>query len=207
MAIIQSILVGKGRGKIGNVVLSVIKGQTIAKALNPAPANPKSTKQVTSRRKMSNVVMLYQYLALFLSMAFAARKPLESIYNAFVRVTKNLMQNTVYENGWSVLMEFVPAPFTFGNWISISSQILDGANLTLTFETGGEAYNALSHVRHIGFIAGQPTNTIVDRAITEAEWNAGSLVLVTTMPDLTSSGIYLYTTDGKKVTDVQMNSF
>ena len=42
MAIIDSVLVGKGRGKIGNVVLQGIKGQTISKQLNPAPANPRT---------------------------------------------------------------------------------------------------------------------------------------------------------------------
>ena len=51
MAIIDSVLVGKGRGKIGNVVLQGIKGQTVAKQLNPAPANPRTTLQTDSRNQ------------------------------------------------------------------------------------------------------------------------------------------------------------
>ena len=43
MAIIQSILVGKGKGKIGNVVLSGLKGQTVAKQLNSSPFRPDNT--------------------------------------------------------------------------------------------------------------------------------------------------------------------
>ena len=65
MAIIDSVLVGNGRGKIGSVVLQGIKGQTIAKQLNPAPANPRTAGQTDSRNQMANTVLAWQFLSVF----------------------------------------------------------------------------------------------------------------------------------------------
>ena len=97
MAIIQSILVGKGKGKIGNVVLSGLKGQTVAKQLNSSPSNPRTVAQTANRVKMSNAVLAWQYLATFMGFAKGLRKPLESVYNAFVRTVVNEME-TVLSN-------------------------------------------------------------------------------------------------------------
>ena len=95
MAIINSIVIGKGKGKVGNVVLTTLKGQVIAKARNYSPYNPKSDAQVISRTKMSNALLAWKFLAGFLSMWVGVANATESIYNAFVSAAKNLMSNMI----------------------------------------------------------------------------------------------------------------
>ena len=51
MAIINSLVFGKAKNKIGNVVLFVTKGQTVARDYNAEPLNPRSSLQTNKRNK------------------------------------------------------------------------------------------------------------------------------------------------------------
>lgn len=51
MAIINSLVFGKAKNKIGNVVLFIAKGQTIARDYNAAPLNPRTSLQTDKRNK------------------------------------------------------------------------------------------------------------------------------------------------------------
>lgn len=51
MAIINSLVFGKAKNKVGNVVLFVTKGQTVARDYNAAPLNPRTSLQTDKRNK------------------------------------------------------------------------------------------------------------------------------------------------------------
>lgn len=51
MAIINSLVFGKAKNKIGNVVLFIAKGQTVARDYNAAPLNPRTSLQTDKRNK------------------------------------------------------------------------------------------------------------------------------------------------------------
>lgn len=205
MAIINSIVMGKSRGKIGNVVTCTLKGQVVAKSRNYAPSNPKTTLQTNSRAKMSNAVMAWQFLVTFMAYAFAIRKPLESTYNAFVRLTKNYFSDVIAASGAVAMLDFGGQEIGLGNYSIIGETSLVGTNLTVPFETGGVPFIQGSKVRNITFISATGQNVIVDRAVTEIEWNAGSLVLAGCLAASDVSLTYIYETLNNKISNIKFN--
>ena len=91
MAIINSVLTGKAKGKIGNIVLATVKGQTTAREYNPNPTYSDSAGQTLQRGRLRNAVMAWQFLNVFLQYAKPLAKSTESVYNAFIRLVVNLL--------------------------------------------------------------------------------------------------------------------
>lgn len=202
MAIIDSVLVGKGRGKIGNVVLQGIKGQTIAKQLNPAPANPRTASQTDSRVQMANTVMAWQFLSVFLAFAGALRKPLESVYNSFVRLYKVMASPTLFNSrAAAALGAFDNFQFS-GNWIKITSLDDGGAVTTVNFNTGGLPFIAGSKLRIIGIDVDGQAFTVGETALTEAMWTAGVTTNSIGVVDYTAVAAYMYTPDQSKISSL-----
>ena len=97
-----SLFFGNASGKLGQVVLSTMKGQQIARAWQPKVANPKTSQQQLQRAKFANSVKFFkraqQYLFKF---AFEDRRKNESDYNAFMRhnvVSSAVLDRSVYDN-------------------------------------------------------------------------------------------------------------
>lgn len=92
---------GNATGKVGQTVLSVLKGQQIARAYQPNVGNPRTEQQTLQRAKFATAVKFYKSATLgSFKFAFENKRPTESDYNAFMRVNKgsNLMIN---RNGYS----------------------------------------------------------------------------------------------------------
>lgn len=81
-----NILLGYARGAIGDVVLSRVKGQQVAKARNRKPANPKTVSQMKTRSAFLSPVLFFSRgnQAQF-KFAFEDKQSTESDYNAFMR--------------------------------------------------------------------------------------------------------------------------
>ena len=141
MAIIQSILVGKGKGKIGNVVLSGLKGQTVAKQLNSSPSNPRTVAQTANRVKMANAVLAWQFLAQYFSYAKGLRKPLESIYNAFVRTIVSDMQTVLADSRVSAAIGALRVHKLLGNWFTIELNTIAGYAVSFRLNTSGVSWS------------------------------------------------------------------
>ena len=89
-----NLFLSQGRGKVGSVVFSVIKGQQIERVYNPQPANPRSYAQQSQRSLLANMVKFYKRgTANFYKFAFEDRTNKESDYNAFAR---NNIKNGAY---------------------------------------------------------------------------------------------------------------
>lgn len=74
-----------GRGKIGSIVLSNLKGQQITKAYQPNVTNPKTGLQTLQRIQMAQCVKFYKRaIANFFQFAFEDKTKIESYFNAFV---------------------------------------------------------------------------------------------------------------------------
>ena len=81
-----SLFWSKARGKLGDVVLSQLKGQQIARAYQPQVANPRSTAQTDQRILFSNAVKFYKHATQNLfKFAYEDKRANESYYNAFMR--------------------------------------------------------------------------------------------------------------------------
>ena len=102
-----SLFWSKASGKLGEVVLSQVKGQQISRAYQPKVANPRSTGQTLQRVKFSNAVKFYKHAtqALF-KFAFEDKRKNESDYNAFMRKNSSV---AAYVTRESYLNQFYPA--------------------------------------------------------------------------------------------------
>lgn len=74
------------RGKLGDIVLSINKGQQVSRKYQPQVKNPKSQKQMYNRGRFAEVVKFYKHSQQNLfQFAFEDQLEKESYYNAFVR--------------------------------------------------------------------------------------------------------------------------
>lgn len=81
-----SLFFGNATGKLGQVVLSNVKGQQIARAWQPKVANPRTTVQQIQRAKFANAVKFYKRATQNLfKFAYEDKRKNESDYNAFMR--------------------------------------------------------------------------------------------------------------------------
>lgn len=76
----------KQKGKLGETVFSVVKGEQVQRAYNGAPANPKTRGQTLQRVKFACAVKFFKSLnKKQLRFAYDDRKKNESDYNCFMR--------------------------------------------------------------------------------------------------------------------------
>lgn len=81
------IMFSKASGKLGNMVLSVNKGQQIAREYVAQPANPRTNTQMSQRIPFAACALFYKRATqAFFKFAFESKKTTESDYNAFMRI-------------------------------------------------------------------------------------------------------------------------
>ena len=97
-----SLFFGHASGKLGQVVLSTVKGQQIARAWQPKVANPKTSQQQLQRAKFANSVKFFRRAQQNLfKFAFEDKRKNESDYNAFMRhnvVSSAVLDRSVYDD-------------------------------------------------------------------------------------------------------------
>lgn len=97
-----SLFFGNASGKLGQVVLSTVKGQQIARAWQPKVSNPKTSQQQLQRAKFANAVKFFKRAQQNLfKFAFEDKRKNESDYNAFMRhnvVSSAVLDRSVYDN-------------------------------------------------------------------------------------------------------------
>ena len=97
-----SLFFGNASGKLGQVVLSTVKGQQIARAWQPKVANPKTSQQQLQRAKFANSVKFFRRAQQNLfKFAFEDKRKNESDYNAFMRhnvISSAVLDRVVYDN-------------------------------------------------------------------------------------------------------------
>lgn len=76
----------RARGKVGDIVLSQVKGQTITRAYQPQVLNPKTNKQMAQRARFAANVEFYKIATKnFFRFAYEDKAQKESDYNAYMR--------------------------------------------------------------------------------------------------------------------------
>jgi len=174
MAIINSVLIGKGRGKVGNVVLSNLKGQTVLKSLNSSPSNPKSTDQTAQRSKMAYTVKVWQVVFMFMANFKSYIKPLESGYNAFIRSAIKFITTPLTFDFLTIWDALVTDMNLKGNLDLALSGSIVGANLVMTFNKGSLVYNPSMCINIFTMNSStlETKNTLI--SMSEAQFNAGT---------------------------------
>lgn len=125
---------GMARGKVGDVVLTRLAGEQVARARNRAPKNPKTTKQMAQRAALATCVEFYtRGVKNLFKFAFESKKPSESDYNAFVRANIGIIpvqsHKSLVENG----PVFGPIIMSQGSLPNLAQGVVDeGASFALT---------------------------------------------------------------------------
>lgn len=197
-----SLFFGHASGKLGQVVLSTVKGQQIARAWQPKVANPKTSQQQLQRAKFANAVKFFKRAQQNLfKFAFEDKRKNESDYNAFMRhnvVSSAVLDRMVYDNfnypafadNWLL---------TYGSLGEINAdnepsskqvvQLLDlplgtGEIADLTIASASQAlvdtYKAINgdYVTLVGVFS--PTKSLTDDPKTTPEWHIVQFVVDTT---------------------------
>ena len=120
-----NLFLSQGRGKVGSVVFSVVKGQQIERVYNPQPANPRSYSQQVQRSLLANMVKFYKRATSnFFKFAFEDKTARESDYNAFAR---NNMQRGAY---------LTKEQYDSAGWPAIGRYIMTKGSLPVELEYG-----------------------------------------------------------------------
>lgn len=82
-----NVVLGYGRGAVGDIVLTRLKGQQVAKARNRHPFNPKTSPQMRQRSGFVAPLKFYtRGIQNLFQFAFTDKRVRESDYNAFMRI-------------------------------------------------------------------------------------------------------------------------
>ena len=94
--IINSLLIGKGKGSAGNVTVNQLKGQTILKQKASMVANPRTDAQVEQRDMISRAVYFWQLFGNVLKSGWTSLLPFCSEYNTFVSTNSNHFKSSTF---------------------------------------------------------------------------------------------------------------
>lgn len=133
-----SLFFGKASGKLGQIVLSNVKGQQIARAWQHKVANPRTSVQQMQRAKFANAVKFYKRATQNLfKFAFEDKRKTESDYNAFMRHNVELSEifnRKSYDNmNYPALSEWIISVGSLGELTSSaydSRTISDASSLS-----------------------------------------------------------------------------
>ena len=202
MAIINSVLTGKAKGKIGNIVLATVKGQTTAREYNPNPTYSDSAGQTLQRGRLRNAVLAWQFLNVFLKSAKPLAKSTESVYNAFIRLVVNLLPEIAYtsraEAGGQALVELNYS----GNFTTLIAPIFSGQNFLISFDVNYFPWQAGVKLILINYDISSGYRFVKVVNITEAQWSAGQITLTDSNFADGSASAYMISADGSKMSNI-----
>lgn len=202
MAVISSVLTGKAKGKIGNIVLATVKGQTTAREYNPNPTYSDSAGQTLQRGRLRNAVMAWQFLNIFLQYAKPLAKSTESIYNAFIRLIVNSLQEIAYatraEAGAQALAELLYA----GNYATVSLLTVSAGEVEVNFDTNYYPWQSGIKLVLLSYDSVSGNRFVKVVSVLEDKWIAGHFTVTDAGILDTSASCYFLSADGSKMSNI-----
>ena len=133
MAIINSLVFGKAKNKIGNVVLFVKKGQTIARHYNAAPLNPRTPLQTDKRNKYYSSKRVTQELYPFYKNIYYPGRKYNSVRNWFFVQVYPFMPVRRTGNLGFTLVRLAGKSFGYNSALSVTGVELFGNHIVAKF--------------------------------------------------------------------------
>ena len=131
--IINSLLIGKGKGSAGNVTVNQLKGQTILKQKASMVANPRTDAQVAQRDMVSRAVFFWQLFGNVLKSGWTSLLPFCSEYNTFVSTNSGHFKNATFTKESYRNIESIGAQATKGRLGSLDANLMVAAETALIF--------------------------------------------------------------------------
>ena len=203
MAIAKNGLFRKVSGSVGGTTANMLKGQQVIKEKVAKKGSILPANFSLAQIQMSNVVMLWQFLALFLSKALYIRKATESVYNAFVRLSVGLTSADLYTDTIDAVGNFGGTTIGSGKWVTMNSATVTATIPTIDFITNGIPWVATRRMRYMGVNGTTLATEIRDVAISEAQWNAKTLVGAAFPAGMVAVMVYIYDAQARKISDIK----
>lgn len=202
MAIISSVLTGKAKGKIGNIVLATVKGQTTAREYNPNPTYSDSAGQTLQRGRLRNAVMAWQFLDIFLQYAKPLAKSTESVYNAFIRLVVNRLPENAYatraEAGAQALAELL----YMGNFVTLSAPVVISEKATVAFDSNYYPWQLGIKAVFINYDSATGYRNVSVKVIDEVTYNDNVIEFESSQITADSAACYMISADGSKMSNI-----
>ena len=133
MAIINSLVFGKAKNKIGNVVLFVANGQTIARGYNATPFNPRTSLQTYKRNKYYSSLRVTRELYPFYKNVYYPGRKYNSVRNwFFVQVYPFMPVRRLVNLGFT-LVRLAGKSFGYNSALSVTDIELVGDHIVAKF--------------------------------------------------------------------------
>jgi hypothetical protein len=118
--IINSLLIGKGKGSAGNITVNQLKGQTILKQKASMVANPRTDAQVAQRDMVSRAVYFWQLFGNVLKSGWTSLLPFCSEYNTFVSTNSGIFKSATFTKESYRNLDSIGATATKGRFGTLS---------------------------------------------------------------------------------------
>jgi hypothetical protein len=175
MAIIESVVIGTGSNRLGEVVLSTTKGRTIARKYQSKVHNPHTPHQENQRNRMANCTMLYKALSGAISVGFANRDKLWSVYNAFSSKNIPVMDVTRYATVDGIIEDAIgPITISTGSLGTPEVSYVDSF-MEINFTNIKDKFAAGDSVRMFGLNLSGNIALKQDYILKQSDLNAGTV--------------------------------
>ena len=131
--IINSLLIGKGKGSAGNITVNQLKGQTILKQKASMVANPRTDAQVAQRDMVSRAVYFWQLFGNVLKSGWTSLLPFCSEYNTFVSTNSGHFKTATFTRESYKNLESVGAVATKGRLGSLDAVLFSTSETNMLF--------------------------------------------------------------------------
>lgn len=202
MAIISSVLTGKAKGKIGNIVLATVKGQTTAREYNPNPTYSDSAGQTLQRGRLRNAVMAWQFLNIFLQYAKPLAKSTESVYNAFIRLIVNSLPEIAYRTRGEAGAQALAELLYTGNFVTVGAVAVNGDTISFPLNTNYFPWSSGIKVVVLSYnaVTGYRYVKVLDLAV--EGWVNGTFAINDINFTGDSAAVYIVSADGSKMSNI-----
>ena len=133
MAIINSLVFGKAKNKVGNVVLFITKGQTVARDYNAAPFNPRTSSQTDKRNQYFSSKRVTRELFPFYKNVYYPGRKYNSVRNwFFVQIYPFMPVRRLVNLGYT-LVRLAGKSFGYNSALSVTGVDLVGDHIVAKF--------------------------------------------------------------------------
>lgn len=203
MSIVQNVLIGRSKNKIGNAVFTTWKGKNVLKSKPLTVENPRTDKQLMRRSAMTQIVGMYRQVAGMVSLGWKQLAIGKSEYNAFVSF--NLLNGFDYSTPPTATLIPDQLLLSKGTIAPTSISTVTSSNgspsVTVTWPTSatlpGQAVSDKALILCIN-----PTTDGIGQSVASIARSAGTATITMSENNATGNEIYVYLgfyneTDGK----------
>lgn len=214
MAIVNSIILGRAKGSIGNVSLSTQKGRVIAKQKATIVANPNTPPQQEQRSKLAKAVAAWQLVGNAVKSGITALVPLGSEYNTYTSKNMDIFADKPFAGDKPLGSDLRGSYATFGRLGDLGAYADDLRADVTTFIVSGQKLKEISKagdkIKVVLLDAARSTVLQGVYTVTGNEAPAGEVIIDIPILDASTVidpvySIWFETADGKDSTTSQFN--